>query len=548
MRFFNIFVKHIFSFALAVFALGCIENDIPYPVEEIEIVSIQGEGFTLAPNAINRQNRSVTLSLGEQTDIRRVKITSVELSNPSAESSVDLVGEFDLRTPLQTTLSLYQDYLWTIVAEQNIPRSFTVEGQIGATEWDYENHIARAFVPEEGVDLTNIKITSLKLGPEGITTMTPSAEELTSFESVRYVDICYHGDIRERWYLYVIPTEVTVSLTAADAWSRVIWLEGSGKSGSKMGFRYRLAGEQEWIEVPDVEIQGGVFKARLAAVEQTSYEVVAYCDEDSSVVRTVTTDPIAILPNCGLEEWSTIDDIIYPYLADADPFWGTGNVGASVAGATLTDKNSDVRPGSEGIYSARLVSRYANVAGIGKFAAGNIYTGTYVKNVGTNGVITFGRPFELRPTALRAWIKYNCGAVDRIKGLPAGSTLKEGDPDFGVVYIALGTWTKEEYGVTTERDGSLVMYGNSSSPICIDTRYESSFFDPYSKDVVGYGELLLDYSIEDWTQVTIPINYVATDIRPTHIVVVFSSSRYGDYFTGSTKSVMFVDDVELLYD
>lgn len=256
----------------------------------------------------------------------------------------------------------------------------------------------------------------------------------------------------------------------------------------------------------------------------------------------------AILPNCGLEEWSTIDDIIYPYLADADPFWGTGNVGASVAGATLTDKNSDVRPGSEGIYSARLESMYANVAGIGKFAAGNIYTGTYVKNVGTNGVITFGRPFELRPTALRAWIKYNCGAVDRIKGLPAGSTLKEGDPDFGVIYIALGTWTKEEYGVTTERDGSQVMYGNSSSPICIDTRYESSFFDPYSKDVVGYGELLLDYSIEDWTQVTIPINYVATDIRPTHIVVVFSSSRYGDYFTGSTKSVMFVDDVELLYD
>lgn len=548
MRNFKDILKSIVLVAMAIFTVACIENDIPYPVEEIEIVSIQGEGFTVAPNAINRQERVVTLTLEESTDIRNVRITDVQLSNPEATSSINLIGSFDLRTPLNTTLTLYQDYLWTIVAEQTIPRYFTVEGQVGSTEWDVENHIARVFVPKDDVDLTNIKVTSLKLGPEGITTMTPSMEELTSFESVRYVDVTYHGDIFERWYLYVEPTDVTVSLTAADAWSQVIWLKGSGKSGSQMGFRYRKQGDSEFVEVPDVQVDGGTFSARLSADELTTYEVYAYCGDEVTATKSVTTEGISLLPNAGLEDWCTINDIIYPYLADGDPFWGTGNVGASVAGATLTDKNSDTRPGTEGIYSARLESMYANVAGIGKFAAGNIYTGTYVKNVGTNGVITFGRPFELRPTALRAWIKYNCGAVDRIKGLPAGSTLKEGDPDFGVVYVALGTWTKEEYGVTTERDGSQVMYGNDSSPICIDTRYESSFFDPYGKDIVGYGELLLDYSIEDWTQVTIPIEYVATDIRPTHIVIVFSSSRYGDYFTGSTDSVMFVDDVELLYN
>lgn len=545
-------MKSIVSNLLALIALAglfgsCIENDIPYPVVELEIVSLEGEGFTVAPTAIDRAARTVTLTLEEQTDIRSVKINSVAFNEPDTRTDRPLAGEsFDFRNPIEVILSLYQDYLWTFSAEQQISRSFTVEGQVGATEWDLKNHIARVYVPE-GHDLRAVKVTSLKLGPEGITDMSPSAEELTTFESVRYVDICYHGDIEERWYLYVIPTEVTVELTAADAWSRVIWLKAMGESGKEVGFRYRPAGSEEWLEVADVQADGGTFTARLVVEPESTYEVQAYCGEESSPIRSVTTEGEAQLPNCGLESWCTLKDIIYPYLENDEPFWGTGNVGAAVAGATLTNKSTDIRPGSSGTYSARLESLFANVAGIGKFAAGNLYTGTYVKNVGTNGIITFGRPFTLRPTALRLWMKYECGAVDKIKGLPAGTELKEGDPDKGSIYIALGTWTKEEYGITQDKDGPRT-YGTDSSPICIDTRNESTFFDPHSKDVVGYGELVMDYSTPEWTQVTIPIDYVATDRRPTHIIVVCTSSRYGDYFTGSTKSLMYVDDIELLYD
>ena len=530
---------------LVLMVSSCIENDIPYPVVKLEITKIEGEDFMT--RLIDRESRTVYLQLDEQTDLRRVKITDYELNNAEATSSVELRGEFDLRTPLEVTLSLYQDYLWTIVAEQEIVRSFTVEGQIGATEWDLKNHLARVYVPEGDVDLKNIRVTSLKLGPEGITEMTPSMEELTSFESVRYVDIIYHGDIEERWYLYVVPTELKVELTAVDAWSRVIWLYGAGKSGAEMGFRYREVGSEEWSEVPNVEIEGGTFKGRLTARELTSYEVYAYCGEDVTPSREVTTQGVAQLPNSDLEHWCTLDNIVYPYGVNAEPFWGTGNVGASVANTTLTDKSSDIRPGSEGLYSARLESLFANVMGLGKFAAGNLYTGTYVRNVGTDGVITFGRPFTLRPTALRLWLKYNCGAVDKIKRLPAGSTLTEGDPDTGSIYIALGTWSKEEYGYSPDR-GTPVLYGDDNSPICIDTRHESTFFNPRSEAVVGYGELLMDYSVEQWTQVTIPIEYVATDLEPTHIVVVCSSSRLGDYFTGSTKSLLYIDDIELIYE
>ncbi len=524
---------------------SCIENDIPYPVVELEITRLEGEGFQ--PRLFDRENRTIYLTLEEQTDLRKVLFSEYALNHEEATSSVDLRGSFDLRAPLYVTLSLYQDYLWTILAEQEIARSFTVEGQIGATEWDLKNHIARVYVPEGDADLSNITVTSLKLGPEGITEMTPSIEELTSFESVRYVDIRYHGDIEERWYLYVEPTELKVELTAADAWSRVIWLYGAGKSGAEMGFRYRKVGDEAWSEVPEVQVDGGTFTACLRVEELTSYEVLAYCGEDLSPVKSVTTQGIEQLPNCGLEEWSERDDIVYPYAADDEPFWGSGNVGASVANATLTQKSEDARPGSEGLWSARLESLFANVMGLGKFAAGNLYTGTYVRNVGTDGIITFGRPFTLRPTALRLWLKYNCGEVDKIKRLPAGSTLESGDPDTGSIYVALGTWTKEKYGYSPDK-GTPVLYGDDSSPICIDTRHESTFFDPHGEDVVGYGELLMDYSVEGWQQITIPIHYTATDIVPTHIVVVCSASRLGDYFTGSTKSLLYVDDLELIYE
>ena len=106
---------------------GCIENDIPYPVVELEIVSLEGEGFTAS---VDRQNRRVELTLDETTDISRVKIDRAEVTE-NARASVELAGTFDLRTPLEVTLSLYQDYVWTVAAKQEIERYFTVEGQIG---------------------------------------------------------------------------------------------------------------------------------------------------------------------------------------------------------------------------------------------------------------------------------------------------------------------------------------------------------------------------------------------------------------------------------
>ena len=542
-------MKHLLKlfFALAVAgSTGCIKNDIPYPVVKLAITSIAGEGFTV--KEIDPAQRIVTLTLDETTDIRNVRITQVAYTE-EAQASVDLTASsHDMRVPVRLTLTLYQDYEWTIIAEQQINRTFTVAGQIGAPVIDAEKRSATAYVGKD-IDRSKIDVTALRLEPEvyengvNTTTYSPTLEQLSgsSFETVRVVDVSCHGRT-EKWLLYVLPTDRSVALEAADAWSRVIWLYGSGVEGQKMGFRYRLAGG-EWQEVPDVTVKGGSFTARLAAEPETTYELLAYCGDEQTDPVSVTTDPEQALENGGFENWCTLDGIVYPYADGASPYWGTGNKGSKIANATLTDKG-DPRPGSSGQYSADLRSQFANIFGIGKFAAGNLFTGEYVMNAGTNGIITFGRPFTLRPTKLRIWVRYNRGVIDRVKSYPAGTEIKIGDNDNGHIYIALGTWSAEEYG----KDSTGEQRGSSASPICIDTRDVSTFFKSDGKDVIGYGEHVFKESVEEWTQITVPIEYRTTGTRPTHLMIVCSASRWGDYFTGSTQSEMWLDDFELLYD
>ena len=140
-------MKHLRHILIGILLLltSCIENSIPYPVVTLQILGVEGEGFTCAPEDINTQERIVTLHLDEQTDISNVKIDKISVTE-NARSSKPLSGTFDLRTPLYITLSFYQDYEWTIVAEQPIERAFTVAGQIGATVIDAQKRTATAYV------------------------------------------------------------------------------------------------------------------------------------------------------------------------------------------------------------------------------------------------------------------------------------------------------------------------------------------------------------------------------------------------------------------
>jgi hypothetical protein len=519
---------------------SCIENDIPYPVVEMDILNIEVEGAISKPN-IDRANRKITVDIAENIDIRNVKITAIECSE-GATLSRDMVGTFDMRYPQYVILSLYQDYEWVIVANQTIDRRFNVIGQIGETEWDTERTIAKVYRRAD-FGLDTVTVTQLRFGPKPEYDF-PEASTFRNFNNADHTQTAIVDSYgrREIWRLIVEPKEVQVDVTRAVAGAKVVWLKATGIDGAQTGFRYRAKGTEAWSELEEswYTSRGGVIEAAIRHLTpQTEYEIIGYAVSDKgeqvSNVITVTTTTTFDLPNAQFNDWSTDGGTYYPYLNPESAWWGTGNPASKIAGINLTTPHTqNLAPGKTGT-CAQLWSQKASVMGIGKFAAGNLFVGSFDRIVGTNGLVAFGHKFNLRPTALRGWVKYNCGTIDCY---PSGTSSKIpgiGNPDKGSIYIALGDWDYNVYG------------GNEESPVLVDTRDESTFFNSSNAGIIAYGELIFNESC-DWYEFEIPIEWRDFDRVPTHLIIVASGSSYGDYFVGSTESIMWLDDFELVYD
>lgn len=80
----------------------------------------------------------------------------------------------------------------------------------------------------------------------------------------------------------------------------------------------------------------------------------------------------------------------------------------------------------------------------------------------------------------------------------------------------------------------------------------NKFVDFNSSSIIAYGEL----SDEQASQTNMPayerfeidIKYRDTNRKPTYILIVASSSKYGDYFTGGEGSTLYLDELELSFD
>ncbi len=529
---------YILAFAAVSVATSCIENDVPYPYQLLEINSVEGEGFT---TSIDGLKRVVTLNLEESCDIQNVTIDEVVYSEP-AKLSREITGTFDFTKPLLVTLYNYQSYDWKIEAVQNIERTFKVVGQIGKADIDAEKHIVSLVVSDK-IDPASMQVTEMKLGAAEISTTTPAKEELTNFESVRQIYVTTHGR-KETWRVYVSFEKASIEMDLCTFLARVAWVSTTGdtSSGEECGYLYRKVADKEWTKVV-VEPAGGTFSTQIEDLEpETEYEIKSYIGEMESASQIHTTESATQLANSGFEEWCK-DSWVRPYsLGELDPVWDSGNQGAKSGGAVLTESDTDVRPGSKGQYSARLTSENVLV----KFAAGNLFVGKYTDTYFTDGIIAFGYPFTQRPLALRGWYRYNCGVID-IKGskLPASvvNSIVVGEtPDIGTIYVALGKWTPKSYAI-----GGKTYPADSKNPLYICTADQSTFFDPKGEDVIAYGALEKSESVSEWTEFEIPLEYYDKTSIPTHIIVVASTSRYGDYFTGSTDSQMWIDDFELVY-
>ena len=214
----------------------------------------------------------------------------------------------------------------------------------------------------------------------------------------------------------------------------------------------------------------------------------------------------------------------------SDLFWDCGNHGSIAMSMNVTQNSSDVKHG--GNYSAMLKSQFVGLGIIiGKFAAGNLFIGKYLKTDNSDGELGFGRAFKARPYALKVYVKYTPAAVDYTNsGAP---DCKKGENDKGIIYVAM-------------LDGTTKSYGDSSWPCIIKTK-SKELFSKSDANVLGYGEWSSTSATNGMIEVTIPIDYNNMNEVPSNIIVCCSASAYGDYFAGGSGSVMYVDDFELLY-
>ena len=332
---------------------------------------------------------------------------------------------------------------------------------------------------------------------------------------------------------------------SANAWSNFAYFTAADISGTTadmvLRFQYRNKGEEAWTDVaakPDGKNYITDKITGLIPATTYEYQLVGTANETTSIigrVATFTTETAIALINGNFDDWYTNDEVQYPaskeYVQNyGSSFWNTSNPGTKLVGINATQGvTSPVHTASDKAKSAQLKSESVDLGLIKKFAAASLYTGTFKGLVSTKGaIIDFGQPFKSRPTALHGFFQYAPKEIDYVeKNLPA-NTVKKGDMDICSIYIAL---SKKKYTVDNTNPSTFI-------------NFESD------ENIIAYGELPAADCVNtngEWKEFTINLKYKNITDKPAYLIIVCSSSKYGDYFTGGKGSCLHLDDFELLY-
>lgn len=532
---------------------ACVENDLPYPTIEGVIESFAVEGQTFVK--YDKASASIAVKVADTLDLSDLRVESLVVTAgmkviPEASACKDFVHfpdtgfvsadslpaaantRMNFKQPVTFLLQLYQDYPWTVTVQRDIQRQVTVANQLGSALIDEENRHVLVYVDSTfQPSLRNIKIETLRLG-SSVAKTVPDPQIVTDFTSPRVFTVSAFGE-EEEWTLSVAYPPAGMSFTSLSAWAKRACVMGTTRTG-QLSARYRLQPQTEtkadsdagWEEVLSSEIdidEEGNFTLIFTHLKPESvYEYELTVDGKTDEIKTFVTEAVELVPNLSLDDWYKDGKSWY---ADLDLtaenyFWDSGNKGSNAVGEAnpTSPETSDVVKGK----AARLESK--TVAGV--FAAGSLYTGTFGKVEGLSGAsLNFGRPYTGRPSALRGYYKYNSGTIDKAK---EPYKELEGRRDSCHMYMALFTW---------------------SAPFPVNTN-TGNFVDlTWNNDnLVAFGELIQGENVQDYTQFRIDLTYRDQTTKPTYILIVASASKYGDYFTGSTSSVLLLDELELVFE
>lgn len=368
--------------------------------------------------------------------------------------------------------------------------------------------------------------------------------------------------------------EPTLTVSSVNAWAKLAYLEGKAlnvdTSKGTVTFQYRKKSTADWSSAV-ATLENDIYKATVTGLDPaTTYESRLICNYNEDVfegdVKEFTTEEATELYNGNFDSWSYgTGDYDKTWFAEVSSkaglgtsFWDSGNIGTSTYLTTLVGVHNPTSPESSDVHTsggkaAKLASEFVGFMGTGKFAAGNIYTGNYCETFANpmGARIRFGKPFTSRPTQLKGWFKYARGVeIDEDTNETYTNILKETGGDLCSVYIALA-----------DNDGLAADNIAPAAAFEIDNRlgadepenfkYKNTIdFSDSNPNIIAYGTITETEAkgTGSWQEFTIDLEYRSLTRIPKYIIVVASASKYGDFFTGSTSSVMYIDDFELVYD
>lgn len=534
-----------------------IENDIPYPIIEASIESMTVEGqrgadqntFTAA--TINKSARTVTLYVNDGVDISRLQILSLKTTTgaelvvddpnvcedyskfpTSGFASLDSIPlssntRVNFSQPVTFTLRTYQDYQWKVTVNQIIQRDIDVEN-MRSYVIDADTRTVIIYV-DPATDLTNLNVKKMNLGGEyGRVTPDPTLQKDYSKPSTFNVS-CSWEEYSYEWTVYVYPDSNESGSGSAEAFAMTTraTVTGNVQSGKTPTVEYRKESETSWSTVPpaNVSTSGNTFSATLTGLSaSTTYKYRISVDGSAGSEQTFTTAAATPLENGAMEEWSQDGKQWNPWAAGKDAFWGTGNPGAADFIGNLTTPTDESVKGQ----AALLETKNAII----KLGAGNIFTGDFALD-GLNGLLHFGRPFTSFPTALRLYYKYTPAIISIVgssieETLPSSLKNMVGQSDLFHIYIALSD-KSEPYEIRNNPD-------------------KRQLFDPNDANIIAYGEYTSSEPVTSYKELEIPLEYRATNRTPKYIIIVASSSKYGDYYLGGVGSKLWLDEMELVYE
>lgn len=353
-------------------------------------------------------------------------------------------------------------------------------------------------------------------------------------------------------YTFTVSTEAQNKATlTAGAWDRLAYLKaenvttGTGVSTEGITFQYRVKTDTQtetegtnWNNITTTLSEGSYTAILTGLSASTTYEYRLANSDGETIgnIKEFTTsedDNNESLYNSGFENWYESSRIWYAAsqndVSNKTYMWDSSNPGSGSFGYNPTTGDSDIK--HSGNYSAKLETQYAVV----KLAAASLYYGRFNDLVSTKGAkIDFGQPFTSRPISFKGYFQYAPVAIDKVGGNQPANTVGKGDTDICSIFIILskGTYQVDNTDVSTllteekvKNTDQFIAYGELPARECVSTNGQ-------------------------WKEFNIPLKYKekAFGEQPTHLIIVCSSSKYGDYFTGGVGSTLHLDDFELIYD